>query len=208
MATANARRMGAHGLITFVKTTLVGGVVFLVPLLILVVLGAKAVALLQRMAQPLAARLPVNTVFGVVVADFLVIALVVIACFAAGLVARVSVAHRFVEKAEAGVLWRIPGYGFVKGITESFDQRAAASCMRPVLAHLDDAAQLAFEVDTLPDGRSVVYVPSAPDPRAGSVLVLDRDRVEPVPTTFVGAVKMLRALGRGLGACMSHAAAK
>ena len=39
----------------------------------------------------------------------------ILACFLAGLLAHVSFASRFVKKAEAA-LWRIPGYGLVKGL--------------------------------------------------------------------------------------------
>ena len=59
-------------------------------------------------------------------------------------------------------------------------------------------------VDRLPDGRRVIYLPGAPDPRAGSVMVMDADRVEPVQTTFVRATAALRALGRGLGPTLSQ----
>lgn len=196
---------GIRSAVRFLKTTLVGGVVFLVPLVILVSLGAKVVGVLRRLAEPLAARLPLDTVLGVMAADVVVMVLVVLTCFAAGLLARVSFARRFVKKAETGVLWRIPGYGFIKGLTDSLDKNAAAS-MRPVLIHFDDAAQLAFEVDQLADGRRVIYVPSAPDPRAGSVLVMDRARVEDVPIAFVPAIGSLRSLGRGLGSSLSAAA--
>jgi uncharacterized membrane protein len=197
---------GGRRVLGFVKTTVVGGLVFLIPLVILLAIVGKVTGLLQRLAQPLAERLPVNTVLGVVSADAVVIALLILACFLAGLLARVSFANRFVKRAETGVLWRIPGYGFVKGLTESLDRSAAASSMRPVLVRFDDYAQLAFEVDQLADGRRVIYIPSAPDPRAGSVLVMDQDRVEPVPITFVAAVGALRALGRGIGPALSAAA--
>jgi uncharacterized membrane protein len=116
----------------------------------------------------------------------------------------VSFANRFIRKAEAGVLWRVPGYGLVKGLTDSLDSRAGATSMVPVLIHFDDSAQLAFEVDQLPDGRRVVYLPSAPDPRAGSVMVMDKDRVEPIPMmTYVRAITAMRALGRGIGPAFS-----
>jgi len=78
--------------------------------------------------------------------------------------------------AETGVLWRIPGYGFLKALTDSLDKEHGVT-LRPVLVRFDDYSQLAFEVDQLPDGRKVIYIPSAPNPRAGSVLVLDKDRV-------------------------------
>jgi len=183
----------------FVKTTLFGGAVFLLPVTVIALLLAKVGAVLLRLAQPLAKRLPLDTVWGVAVADVVLIVLAVLICFLAGLLARVSFANRVVRKAEAGVLWRIPGYGFVKGLTDSLDKSPAATSMVPVLVHFDDAAQLAFEVDRLPDGRRVIYLPGAPDPRAGSVLVMGADRVEPVHMTFVRATAALRALGRGLG---------
>ena len=192
------------GLFGFVKTTLVGGAVFLVPVTILALLLAKVGDVLLRLAQPLARRLPLDTVWGVAVADIVLILLAVFVCFLAGLLARVSFARRLVRKAEAGVLWRIPGYGLVKGLTDSLDKSPATKAMVPVLIHFDDSAQLAFEVDHLPDGRRVVYVPSAPDPRAGSVVVMDADRVEPVQMTFARATNALRALGRGLGPTLSQ----
>jgi uncharacterized membrane protein len=186
----------------YVKTTLIGGLLFLVPLLVFVWLGSKAAKLLRRLAKPLAGLVPLDTIAGVLVADVVIVALLIIACFVGGLLARVSFASRFVRKAEAGVLWNIPGYGFIKALADSLDKSAGSSSMRPVLIHFDDAAQLAFEVDRLPDGRRVIYVPSAPEPRAGSVLVMDADRVEEVPMSFVAAVRSLRALGRGAGACL------
>jgi uncharacterized membrane protein len=72
--------------------------------------------------------------------------------------------------------------------------------MKPVLAKMDDASQLAFEVERLQDGRVVVYVPGAPDPWSGGVLVMTEDRIEPLPISMVAAVQNLRALGRGTGA--------
>jgi len=192
-------RYWVHGAYKLAKTTVIGGLVFVVPLFVFVWLASKALKLLRRAAEPLAALLPLDRVIGVLAADALLVAALIVVCFMGGLLARVSSAYRFVKRAESGVLWRIPGYGFIRALTDTLDKRAGASAMRPVLIHFDDAAQLAFEVDRLADGRRVVYIPSSPDPRAGSVMVMDADRVEPVPLTFVAALRDLRALGRGLG---------
>ena len=122
-------------------------------------------------------------------------ALLLVACFVGGLLARVSFANRVVKKAEAGVLWRIPGYGLVRALTDSLDKSAVASSMRPVLVHFGDHAQLAFEVEQLTDGRRVVFVPGSPNPRAGSVLVVNENLIESVPATFASAIGTLRATG-------------
>jgi uncharacterized membrane protein len=190
----------------FLKTTLVGGLVFLVPAIALLVVVGKALAILRKLARPLTEHLPIHTVFGVLAADVIVIALLVVLCFFGGLLARVSFARRLVGKAETGMLWRIPGYGLLKGLTDSFDKRTGTSSMHPVLVHSGGQSQLAFEVEQLDDGRRVIYVPSSPDPRAGSVLIVDPDRIEPVPMSFVSAITSLRALGRGMGSSLSHSA--
>jgi uncharacterized membrane protein len=189
--------------LVFVKTTLVGGLAFLVPVVLLGLVVGKAAGLVRRVARPLAARLPVDSLFGVAAADAVVVMLVILGCFLAGLLARASLANGVVRRVEAGVLWRIPGYGLLKALTQSLDQRLPAPSMHPVLIHFDDAAQLAFEVDRLADGRRVIYLPSAPGPRAGSVLIMDQDRVEPVPISCAAAIGALSGLGRGIGASLS-----
>jgi uncharacterized membrane protein len=203
MSKAGVSRIWAQHALQFAKTSIVGGLIFMVPLVILVVVGAKAEGLVRRLARPLDEWLPMHTIWGVAVADTVAIVAVVLACFLGGMLARVSFADRFVKKAESGVLWRIPGYSFIKALTDSLDGHAHESSMRPVLVHFDDYSQLAFEIDRLADGRRVIYIPSAPDPRAGAVLLMDAERVEAVAMTFVGATRSLRALGRGMGAALS-----
>jgi uncharacterized membrane protein len=158
----------------------------------------KAEPYLRRLAKPFAGLLPMDTFIGVLVADVLVVAILLAICFLAGLLARLSLANRLVKRAESGLLWRLPGYDFFKAMVDSLDEKGTSS-LRPVLIHFDDAAQLALQVDRLPDGRCIVYVPDAPQPRSGSVIVMDADRVEPVPMTFLAALRSMRALGRGVG---------
>lgn len=199
-----APRAFVRNAVRFIVTTVLAGIAFLVPVLALAVLVAKVARVLRRLAQPLAERLSLNTLFGVLVSDVLVVAVLIVACFVGGLLARVSFASRFVKKAEAGVLWRIPGYGLLKGLTDTLDKNAAEAALCPVLIHFDDATQLALEVDRLADGRRVIYVPSSPDPRSGSVFLMEARRVEAVSVSFVAALGGLRALGRGLGPALSR----
>jgi uncharacterized membrane protein len=158
-------------LIAFLKTAFIGGVVLLVPLVILGGLVAKLGDVLGRISQPLAALMAIEGDTVRATAVVAAVILVVAGCFGAGvLLARGSIGRR-----------------------------ARPFRMRPVMVRFDDHAQLAFEVDRLGDGRKVVYVPSAPDARAGAVLVFESHRVEPLDMSVVAAVTSLRTLGRGLG---------
>jgi uncharacterized membrane protein len=186
----------------YIKATLASGFVFLVPVAVLVFLFVKAAPLMRRLARPFEGIVPMDTLFGVLVADLIVVVILLAACFVAGLIARVSFASRFVNKAETGLLWRIPGYTFIKAMVDSIDNKGNPT-LRPVLIRFDDSSQLAFEVDRLPDGRRIIYVPGAPEPRAGSVIVMDANRVEPVPMTFLAALRSMRQLGRGVASSLT-----
>jgi uncharacterized membrane protein len=195
-----------HRALRFVKTMMLGGLVFLVPLAVLVLLLGKGAQVLQRLSRPLASRLSLDFFGGVVVADAIIVVVLLLVCFLAGFLARMSFADRFVKRAESGVLWRVPGYALVKGLTDSLDASGADSgWMRPVLVRFDDYSQLAFEVDRMADGRRIIYLPSAPEPRAGSVVVVTADRVEAAPFSFVNAISTLRAMGHGMGNQLSPA---
>ena len=182
----------------FVRTTLIGGLVFLAPLAVLGWLAVKAGRLLHNLAAPLARLLPTGTLTGPLLLDTIALVCLVLGCFLGGLIAHFSMANRFIARAEANVLWRIPGYGIIKGLTSSLDPRGVQE-LRPVLVHFDDYAQVAFEVDRTADARRVIYLPSAPEPRTGSVIVMDPEQVEPLPTTFIATVAAIRAVGHGLG---------
>src|SRR5205085_3413791 len=82
------RKVWARHALAVMKTTLVGGVVFMMPVVVLIVVFTKAGGYLRKLAQPLAKVLPLDTVFGVVVADAILIALFLLACFLAGLLTR------------------------------------------------------------------------------------------------------------------------
>jgi uncharacterized membrane protein len=183
-------------IVEFVKSTVVGGLVFLVPVIVLVYVFGKALIVAKRLAEPVSTHLPVGTVVGVAIVDLIGLALIMVVCFVAGLMARSSLARSVVNEAEDRFLWKIPVYGMVKGVTESIGDEGSSS-LTPVLAKLDDAAQVAFEIERLSDGRVVVFMPSSPDAWSGSVLIMTEDRIEPLQASLVAAVQNMRARGRG-----------
>jgi len=184
------------GLLQFLKTTIVGGLVFLVPVVAVVIVIDKALQLSRKLVEPMAAFIPIDSVAGFAVANLIADFVIVVICFLAGLAARNSLASKFIREAETRFLWKIPGYNFVKGFTDSLGSEDVNTSMLPVLMRLDDASQLAFEIERLVDGRVVVYVPGAPDPWSGAVMVVDAERVESLPISMIAAVQNIRALGR------------
>ncbi len=70
-----------------VKTIIVGGLIFLVPFAVgLLVLG-KVYGVAMRLAEPLDGMIPIEAIGGVALANILAVAIILLACFLAGIVA-------------------------------------------------------------------------------------------------------------------------
>jgi len=184
-------------LIRFLKTTIVGGIVILVPVVLLGLLLKKVLGYAQRLAQPLANHLPLDTAIGIVVADILIVVALALVCFVAGLIAKSRMATRMVERAESRFLWNVPGYLQVKAVIDSLNPDSELASIRAVLCRAGDRWQFGYELERAPDGRVVVFLPGAPNPWAGTVFVVDPDGLRPLEAPVVQVARCLRRLGRG-----------
>ncbi len=183
-------------ILEFCKSTLVGGLIFLLPVVVTIYIVAKALTVAKTIAEPISAQLPLGQLVGIAVVDLIGLTLIMAVCFIAGLVARSRFAKDLVTQAEDRFLWKIPAYGVVKGVTESLDDKLESG-VKPVIAKLDDASQIAFEVERLDDGRVVVFLPGSPEAWSGSVMIMTADRIEPLPISVVAAIQNVRSRGRG-----------
>ena len=183
-------------ILDFLKTTVIGGLIFLGPVVVLVILIGKALKFAIAIVEPLDEWIPIHSVAGIALVNVFAIVAIVAVCFVAGLLAKTSLASRFVVEAETRILWKLPGYALIKGLSESFASDGNDVSLRPVIARMDDAAEIGFEIERA-SGVVVVYVPGAPNPWSGSILLMDEERVEPLDAKMVDVIGCLRALGRG-----------
>ena len=186
----------------FLRTTLVGGILFLVPIVVLIIVLGKALAIAHKLVDPLASRLHVESLIGLRTPGVLAITLLVIFCFVAGLLARTALAKRSVHWLESAVLSNVPGYQFLKSMGESVLGVEDEPAPQVVLARIEDAWQFAFLVERLEDGHLAVFVPGAPNPQSGSVYLMTEDRIRPAGIPPAAALKCLTRLGAGSSALL------
>ena len=75
-----------------------------------------------------------------------------------------------------------------------------------MLVSFDDQQTLAMEVERLADGRVVVFLPGAPDPWSGNVVLVGPERVSAIPAELGALNRTLKGLGRGTGRLLGSAA--
>ena len=183
-------------IVRFIKTTLVGGVIFLLPVVLTIVLLRQAVGLVEKIVRPIAAQVPVEAVGGMRVASLIAIILLILVGFFAGLVASTRPGRRLQSMLEQLVLRKMPGYTLLKGATgegtaEGTDEVEVA------LARFDDNTVLGYVMEKNADGTLTVFVPSAPTPAVGTVFYLPEDRITRLDVPVAEATKVIMRLGVG-----------
>lgn len=178
------------------KTTLIGGVVLLLPVVVALAVVGQGIALVGKAAAPLIALLPDKSVGGVALATLATLALLLLLCFGAGLLARAALGRRLSESFENRLHALYPRYTVFKGMTQGL-AGSDAHDLRVVLVSFDDHQAPAMEVERLADGRVVVFLPGAPDPWSGNVVLVAADRVSVLPLDLHALNRVLKGLGRG-----------
>ena len=180
----------------FLKTTVIGGLVFLVPLVVLGLVVGEAIDVMLVVAEPMASFLPVDSIGGVAMANLIAVAIIALVCFAAGLLARAETARKLTSRAEAAVLNRIPGYMFLKGLTSTLSPDENTD-LKPALVSLGNGARIGLEVERVGEDRVVIYFPASPNAWSGIVQIVSVDQVKSIDVPVTSILDYAEQLGRG-----------
>ena len=181
----------------FLKATLVGGLMFLVPVVLVLVVLRHAMQFAGRAAGPIAAMLPISESFGVPVVTLVAAAILLAIALLAGLVARTPAGRRITGWFEESILGGMPQYRMVKSMAEGLTQIESGNGMKPVLMRTDECWQLGYWLEDLPGGWSAVFLPAAPTPMSGNVVYVASERIRPLDLSMAGAMKLVKRIGIG-----------
>jgi len=182
-----------RGLAGFIKTTLIGGLLIVLPIYLSVLLLFKAVSGVFALLAPMTAQIPESTPFRPLIA----LTIVLVMCFLAGAVVRTRAGLRAKRALDTGLFERIPGYALIRSLAGRVAGREDTAAFAVALAEIEDALVPAFVVEEHEDGRYTVFVPSIPTPAAGAVYILPRERVHLVDVPFPRAVSVISKWGAG-----------
>jgi uncharacterized membrane protein len=182
---------------SFVKATITGGLLFLVPVVLLLVVLKHAMQLAAQIAKPIAAHFSVPEVGGVAVVTLIAAAVLLVIAFGAGLLARTTTGRRITSWFEESILGGLPQYRMVKSMAEGLAQVEDGRGMQPVLLRGDEGWMLAYQLERLPDGWVAVFVPAAPTPMSGNVMYVSERRIRPLDISMPEAMKLVKSIGVG-----------
>lgn len=188
-------------ILRFLKTTVVGGLVFLLPFAFVFFAVSYVIRHLLPLFHRAADRLHVPLIEGATLLVILVSIFLLLVCFLAGLVAESSVGRGARNWIETNVLGRVAVYRLLQSVGEELGGAGAATMQVAIV--WTDGWQLAFIVERHPDGNVTVVVPDPPMGTSGTILHLPDDRVHGLEAKVADVLKIQRRMGYGAAALLS-----
>ena len=184
-------------IIQIIKATFLGGILFLAPLVVLLVIVEKGYSIIQKITLPLANNLPRVHVLGVALQELFGIIVIILICFLAGLMAKTAGAKKLIHKLENGILSFVPGYSFMKNMNESIMGFESNTDLKVIMVPTDAGWQFAFLIEQINENNFTVFIPDAPNPWSGSVCFVERKDIKEIEITQKQALACIRKLGYG-----------
>jgi uncharacterized membrane protein len=186
-------------ILDFFKTTIVGGLFVLLPVILVYLALSEVIGVLVAMATPIADLFFPGKLEGIEFPALIALALLVGVSFILGVIMLSDTGRRFGNWIERIILGRLPAYNAIKSLTTGFASSQQESSFKPaLLKSAEGNKEFVYIIEDHGDGNLTVMLPWAPTPFAGSIKIVPKDRVEPLA---ISMGQLTEALGHwGIGA--------
>lgn len=181
--------------LTHIRSTLASGLMFLIPSILLIYLIINVIKIFRKLIAPVADRITISFFGEQLTARILAALLFLFLCYIIGLIARRKKNSPIKDWVEDNILVNIPGYTFLKGITETAAGLESKNLKEVVLVNIEEVWQIGFLMDRIDDQLNVVFIPSAPNPLAGDVVYVKWNRLQKLDLDDISVMKIYRKLG-------------
>jgi uncharacterized membrane protein len=187
----------------FLKTTVLGGVVVILPAIILVFAFKWLFGFVGNAIKPLTNlvvdNLPLPDRIDEFIAPLIVLAVIVLACFLVGLFVRTRLGQLIYHHFENSLLHKAPGYKMIKETVNQFFGKKDSPFSSVALVQIfeNDTKVTAFITGRHDDGTITVFVPTGPNPTSGFIYHLDQKYVHPVDVSVEDAMRSVISCGAG-----------
>ncbi|MDH3572247.1 MAG: DUF502 domain-containing protein [Desulfobacteraceae bacterium] len=186
-------------LIEFLKTTALGGLFVLLPVLLLYLLLSEALGLIVALATPIADLFPKGTFDEINHPVAMGLILIMGVSFVIGLALRSENGRRLGRWIERTVLDRLPVYKALKSLTSGFTEAGKDGAFKTAVLNFPAGErEIVYIVEDHGNGYLTVLQPWAPTAFSGSVKVVNQDRLEILDANIGDVSRALSHWGVGV----------
>lgn len=183
------------------RDTLIAGVFFLLPLLLLSVLLKKAWGMMHALSARLATALHLDDALGPAAAVVVAGTALVLLCLLSGWLVRFGMLAQASRWLDDKLTRHLPGYAVFRQMASNQleDHSGVTPYKEAALLKQDDGEIPVFVVEHLSDGRSVLFIPTAGNPGEGGLLLAETNKLNRLGAGAIKPVKICLAnMGIGL----------
>lgn len=182
----------------FVKTTVLGGLVVIVPLAVLIIVLLEIIDFVVDLTAWAVELLPFDFLANPFVLISLALATIVGLCFFTGLLLLTSPGAALKQRIDVFLEEKVPLYGMLQAITRQF---VGIDDKQLTPAEIDlygsETRVLGFVVEELKDGRYCVYVPDSPVLTVGRTYIVGEHQLARLEGSTRAAVDAITQWGAG-----------
>ncbi len=187
----------------FFKTTVIGGVIVILPITILIFAFRWLFGVVGSAIEPLTNLVKRNLFLPgdleQLIATALVISVIVLGCFLVGLFVRTRLGLMIYNSLEGSLLSKAPGYKMVKETVNQLLGKKKSPFSSVALAQVfgNDTMLTAFITDRHDNGMVTVFVPTGPNPTSGFIYHVKKEFVHPVNVSVEDTMRSVISCGVG-----------
>lgn len=181
----------------FFVNTFIGGLVVILPVLIFVFLINWIVSFFGNLVDPLVKLFPI--VINIYFAKFIIFLLILAICFSIGLFIRTTFGNSIFAWFENKFFKKLPFYSTIRETVVQFigNDKTPFSKVVLVKPYGGNAKMIGFITSQLDNMSYTIFVPTAPNPTSGFVIVLAEKDIEHLKISAEEAMRTIIGLGRG-----------
>jgi uncharacterized membrane protein len=198
MTMSSPTRAVEGSFLLYLKATIVGGLLFLLPMVVVAAILGYALKLATKVSKPIIDLLP-DAWLGTGMITIVAAILIMLISLSAGLFARTRTGKGIMDWLENSMLGGLPQYQLVKSMAEGLAHVESAQGVTPALISIEGGWQMGYLLEKLDSGWVAVFLPQSPTPMSGNVMYLPAERVRPLLISMVQAMSIIKRLGVGSG---------
>ena len=180
---------------SFIKKTLIVGLSFLVPAVLLVYLIVKVLGIIRQGLAPIANKINISFLGRETSSRIIATLVLLILCFIIGLMVKKKKNSPIKDWIEDNILSNVPAYSLLKGMTEQAVGFDSKHLKEVVLINMGSTWRIGFLMERIDEDLNTVFIPSAPKSLSGIVAFVKWDALKKLDMDEMSVMKLHRKLG-------------
>ena len=179
------------------RSLVIGGLFFMIPLLVIIVAGGKIFQILLPIGRWISETLALHTVFGKASVLIVCIALILLICILSGYLIQKGFVHKWSNSVEEKLFIHFPSLQMWKYRVIGEQENVINEFWQAILLEEDNGFNIAFITEESEDFLTL-YIPDAPKADAGQIRFVPKSKVKYLSISMQQAMSSLYSFGKGM----------